>query len=126
MSSLTVVVQGFETPASVVREIEERFQTTGLSVRTLPVDSNQDEFRLSSTDASIVVAGIGVISAVVTSLMAFISSRRSGHVVIVGTNGRRIEFAKDTPRDQISEYIAIAAELERTENLKHVILSSRD
>lgn len=123
---MTVVVQGFDRPVSVVQEIHKRFETNRLSVKVLPIESAPDDFRLSPTDASIVVAGIGVLSAVVTSLLAFISSRRSGHVVIVGTNGRRIEFPKDTPRDQISEYIAVAAELENTENIKHVILSNRD
>jgi hypothetical protein len=125
MSSLTIVVQGFERPASVAREIQRRFQTNGLSVKLLPMDSAPDDFRLSPTDATIVVAGIGALSAVVISLVAFISSRGSGHVVIVGTNGRRIEFPKATPRDQVSEYIAIATELENTEGIKHVILSNR-
>lgn len=60
----------------------------------------------------VIVAGIGVLSAIVAALLSYLAKKKSGVIVLKGSSGRSIEIPKDTHRDDIDFYIKKAKELD--------------
>jgi hypothetical protein len=60
----------------------------------------------------VIVAGIGALSAVVSALLTYIATRRSGKIVLKGKDGRSVEIPRDVKRDDVEFYIEKAKELD--------------
>jgi len=65
---------------------------------------------LLELDANIIVTGISALSAVISALIAYLATRKTGTIKLVGGDNI-IEIPKDTPKEDIEYYIQKAKEL---------------
>lgn len=91
----------------------------------LKSDLNLNEFKIEQQEhqeinvgpviaipMGIIVAGIGALSAIVGSLLGYLAKRKTGEIIITGSNGRSIKVPKDTKKDDIDYYIQKAKEID--------------
>ena len=64
------------------------------------------------SEPAVIVAGIGAIVASVSAALSYVSSRKSGKVLLKGKNGRSIEIPRDLTKNDVDFYIAKAKELD--------------
>lgn len=62
--------------------------------------------------ATIIVSGTAVLSTVITSLVAYLNTRRTGTIKITSKDGRTLEFPRDLSPQQIAKIIDLAKDLE--------------
>lgn len=60
----------------------------------------------------LIVAGIGVVSAAVSGIFAYLAAKTGGSIKIIGKNGRSIEIPEGTRKDELDYYIAKAKEMD--------------
>jgi hypothetical protein len=83
-------------------------------------DTSKDKINVSPADITSVVvanyeliaAGIGVVSAAISGIFAYLSSKNGGSIKIIGKNGRSIEIPEGTKENEIEFYIQKAKELD--------------
>ena len=109
--ALRIAFERFEND-DVAAEVVRHLVNCGLEAELLTTPVAPDDFRLTPEVATIAVAGIGVLSSLLTALSVFLSARRSGTIVLVGKSGRRIEVPRGTPENQLERYIALAKGLD--------------
>lgn len=64
------------------------------------------------TTYSLLAAGAGVLSAAVSGIFAYLSSKGRGTIVIEGANGAKVEVPAGTSKDELDYYIKKAKDLD--------------
>jgi hypothetical protein len=109
METIKITVEGFDFD-EVANELKILTEVQGMDIKVKP--SSVDFGGLALDPATIMVSGASVLSALITALFAYLSTRKSGAIVITGSNGRKIEIPKDTSREDIEYYIQQARKLD--------------
>lgn len=109
METLKISVEGFDFD-EVASELKRLAETQDMNVQVKP--ASVDFGGLALDPATIIVSGASVLSALITALFAYLATRRNGTIVIIGSNGRKIEIPKGTSKDDIGYYIEQARKLD--------------
>ena len=102
MERIKLAVEGFDFD-EVATELKEVVATEGINIEIKP--SSVDFGGLALDPATIIVSGASVLSALITAIFTYVSTRKSGTIVIAGSNGRKIEIPKGTSKEDIEYYI---------------------
>jgi len=109
METVKISVEGFDFD-EVANELKKLSETQGIDIRVKP--SSVDFGGFAFDPATIIVSGTSVLSALITALFAYLSTRKSGTIVITGSSGRKIEIPKGTSKEDIEYYIQQARKLD--------------
>jgi hypothetical protein len=109
METVKIVVEGVGID-EVAGSIQNNLRNANLTVQVRPLSTSFDGFSLDP--ATIIVAGTGVVSTLITALLTYLSSRKSGTIIITGASGRKIEIPKDTPKERIEYYVTLAKQID--------------
>lgn len=109
METVKISVEGFDFD-EVANELQKLSKAPNIDVRVKP--SSVDFGGLALDPATIIVSGASVLSALITALFAYLSTRKSGAIIITGSNGRKLEIPKGTSKEEIEYYIQQARNLD--------------
>lgn len=108
MQSVQITLQGFDT-GEVLTELKRL--TAGQEI-LIHEHSKSETFVFDPATASIVVAGVSVLSALITAAFAYLAKKGEGKIVIKGASGRSIEAPANASPERIEELIAQARMLD--------------
>ncbi len=117
MEKIKVTSVGYDL-SEIAQELEIEFPEYNLKIEIINKPVRNDIFSMSPEIASIIVSGLSVFSLLINALLVYISSRKSGTIVIVGSSGRKIEIPKDTPKEKVNEFIALAQKIDSIDHLE--------
>ncbi len=116
METIKLVTEGCDIK-TMKAELEEISASQGVSLHYEVIPIRTDSFHLSTEAASIVISGISSLAILFNALLIYLGNKKAGNIVIVGSNGRRLEIPKDTPMEKIDKYVEIA---EHLDGIKHI------
>lgn len=116
METVKIRVEGFDFD-EVASELMKLSKDEGVDIQ---VKSASVGFGgLALDPATIIASGASVLSALITSLLAYLATRNTGAVTITGVNGWKVEIPKGTSQKDIEHYV----ELARKRGVEQIIIA---
>jgi hypothetical protein len=116
MESIKITVKGFDF-GEVASELLKLSKDENIDIQVKP--SSIGYGGLSLDPAMIIASGASVLSALITSLLAYLATRNTGAITITGVDGWKVEIPKGTPQKDIENYI----ELARKRGVEQIIIA---
>jgi len=116
MESIIITVKGFNLD-DVASELSKLSKGKDFDLQVKP--SSIGYSGLSLDPAMIIASGASVLSALITSLLAYLATRNTGIITITGTDGWKVEIPKGTSQKDIEHYI----ELARKHDIEQIIVA---
>lgn len=116
MESIQIIVKGFDFD-EIASELVKLSKGEGVDIQVKP--SSIGYGGLSLDPAMVIASGASVLSALITSLLAYLTTRNTGVITITGVDGWKIEIPKGTPQKDIEHYV----ELARKHGTEQIIIS---
>ena len=102
--------EGCHAAAEIVAKLKRRRRAK------LEIDEHPGSFiyigPVVELPGEVVVAGIGAISAVISSALTYLATKKSGKIVLKGKTGRTIEIPAGTNRGDLAFYVKKCKELD--------------
>ena len=105
METVKIRVEGFDFD-DVASELMKLSKDEGVDIQVKP--SSVGFGGLALDPAMIIASGASVLSALITSLLAYLATRNTGAVTITGVDGWKVEIPKSTPQKDIEHYVELA------------------
>jgi len=105
METIKIRVEGFDFE-QVASELAKLSEDENVDIQVKPSSIGFNGLALDP--ATIIVSGAGVLSALITSLLAYLATRNTGVVAITGVDGWKVEIPKGTPQKDIEHYVELA------------------
>jgi len=105
METVRIKVEGFNFD-EVTSELVKLSTDEGIDIQVKP--SSIGYGGLALDPAMIIASGASVLSALITSLLAYLATRNTGAITITGVDGWKVEIPKGTPQKDIEHYVELA------------------
>jgi hypothetical protein len=105
METVKIKVEGFNFD-EVTSELVKLATDESIDIQVKP--SSIGYSGLALDPAMIIASGASVLSALITSLLAYLATRNTGAITITGVDGWKVEIPKGTPQKDIEHYVELA------------------
>lgn len=105
METVKIRVEGFDFD-EVASEIMKFSNDENIDIQVKP--SSIGFGGLALDPATIIASGASILSALITSLLAYLATRNTGSITITGADGWKVEIPKGTAQKDIEHYVELA------------------